>query len=96
MVEETETKEISIQADSFLQVKKKRKVLKKTRVQNISKHSIGVGSICIDDTVNIQQTISKQDQTLQSINKRAAFKKKVALGAGASAGVDISRGSIAS
>ena len=32
LVEETETKEISIQADSFLQVKKKKKVLKKTRI----------------------------------------------------------------
>lgn len=47
--EEAETKSIGVQADSFVNVTRK-KVKKVTKKTEISRHSIGVGSICVDQT----------------------------------------------
>ena len=73
---------VSIQADSMIRKTKRKKVrtIKRSRIE-ASKHSIGVGSICIDDEINIQQTetvyetiklpqkkaTNKNNETVQSI-----------------------------
>ena len=48
---------MSIQADSMIRKTKRKKVktIKRSRIE-ASRHSIGVGSICIDDEINIEQT----------------------------------------
>ena len=53
--EEAETKSIGIQADSFIKITR-RKVKKLTKKTEISRHSIGVGSICVDQTFVQEKT----------------------------------------
>jgi hypothetical protein len=69
---------MGVQADSF--VKERRRVRKITRKTEISRHSIGVGSLCIDQTI--------QDATITTANKRQIITRSQA--------VDMSRASIAS
>lgn len=65
---------VSIQADSMIRKTKKKKVrtIKRSRIE-ASKQSIGVGSICIDDEINIVQTETKYETVKipqkKSINK---------------------------
>ena len=64
-------KEISIQADSFIKIKE-------TKILEISKHSIGVGSICVHDEVItskiVDHSIATQQQKLNH-SKMISFER---------------------
>ncbi len=65
---------VSIQADSMIRKTKRKKVrtIKRSRIE-ASKHSIGVGSICIDDEINIEQTETVYE-TVKAPKKAASNK----------------------